>query len=188
MKLSSSAPDRQPSEPTRKPQKPGTEPADQDWTPPLALAVGIGRQLNLAAKATRQYLDRRLAAAGGSYVVWTVLRVLVREETLIQRELAERLFIEGPTLTHHLARMERDGLVVRKRAESDRRATQVEVTDKGHDLYERLAQVVFDGSINALASLTVEDVDQLQRHLSVIIENCETTPPIEPGPHRDCPA
>jgi MarR family transcriptional regulator for hemolysin len=140
--------------------------------PPELTAV-LGRQINLAAKATRQWLDRNLAAAGGGYVTWTILRVLVQEETLIQRALAERLSVEGPTLTHHLARMEREGLVARQRLATDRRATLVELTDHGRELYERLAKVVFSSNQAVVSGLTAEQVAQVNQTLAAIVANCD---------------
>jgi MarR family transcriptional regulator for hemolysin len=75
----------------------------------------LGRQLHFAAKAARGYLEQRLAAVGAGFAVWTALFALEAEGPLIQRELAEILNVEGPTLTRHLARMEAAGLIERCR-------------------------------------------------------------------------
>jgi MarR family transcriptional regulator for hemolysin len=137
------------------------------------LTASLGRQLNHAAKAARQHLDRRLGEMGGGYVVWTVLSGLATGP-LIQRELADRLGIEGPTLTHHLARMEADGLVMRSRSVTDRRAAQVGLTDKGRDLYQRLAAIVAEESSRVFGEFTPEEVSTLHTQLTRIIERCDS--------------
>lgn len=136
-------------------------------------AASLGRELNRAAKATRQYLDRRLIAAGGGYVMWTVLTVLAHEGPLIQRRLAARLAVEGPTLTHQLTRMESSGLVSRTPSITDRRAAQVQLTEQGQQMYQRLAEIVFDGSTHVLRGLNAEEFNSLREHLATIVDNCE---------------
>ncbi len=66
-----------------------------------------------------------------------------------QRTIAADLGIEGATLTHHLARMERDGLVQRDRDPQDRRALMVGLTDEGRERFGSLLTTViaFDGQL-----------------------------------------
>lgn len=52
------------------------------------------------------------------------------DEGLVQRELAERIGIEGPTLVRLLDAMERDGWVIRVPSPNDRRQKVVKVTPK----------------------------------------------------------
>jgi MarR family transcriptional regulator, transcriptional regulator for hemolysin len=59
--------------------------------------------------------EQELALAGGSLPTWLILLSLKRRSWRTQRELAEALGIEGPTLTHHLAGLDRAGLVKRTR-------------------------------------------------------------------------
>src|SRR5437870_4316111 len=111
----------------------------------------LGRQLAWTAKAFRTEFDARLADAGGSLSTWIVLRlaeesVLESKEPaaewgLSQRELAERMDIEGPTLVRHLDRLEKEGLIERRRDPRDRRVTRITVTPAGHRLLEALRKV-----------------------------------------------
>ena len=111
----------------------------------------FGRQLAMTAKAFRAEFDTRLADAGGSLSTWIVLRLAeesVLESTepaaewgLSQRELAERMDIEGPTLVRHLDRLEKEGLIERRRDPRDRRVTRITVTPAGHRLLEALRKV-----------------------------------------------
>ena len=59
--------------------------------------------------------EQELALAGGSLPTWLIVLSPKRRSWRTHRELAEALGIEGPTLTHHLAGLDRAGLVRRTR-------------------------------------------------------------------------
>src|SRR5205823_2753823 len=68
-------------------------------------AEPIGLLLTRTAKVVGRAFDEALTADGGSLPTWLVLVSLKGQEHGAQRELAEAVGIEGPTLTHHLNRM-----------------------------------------------------------------------------------
>ena len=111
----------------------------------------IGLLLTRTAKVVGRAFDDALTEAGGSLPTWLVLVSLKRQEHGAQRELAEAVGIEGPTLTHHLNRMEADGLVTRGRDPDNRRVHRVELTDDGEAAFRRLVQTVaaFDARLRA---------------------------------------
>src|SRR5205085_7128311 len=102
----------------------------------------IGLQLARAAKVVSRAFDGALVAAGGSLPTWLVLVSLKGRRHGAQRELAEAVGIEGPTLTHHLNRMERAGLVTRTRDPENRRVHQVALTDAGEATFQSLLGTV----------------------------------------------
>ncbi|NIQ93625.1 MAG: MarR family transcriptional regulator, partial [Desulfuromonadales bacterium] len=71
-----------------------------------------------------------------------LLSQVAAEPGLSQQALADRLLVTKGNVCGLLDRMERDGLVERRRDEEDRRINQVHATDKGRSL--------FDGSAPAL--------------------------------------
>jgi MarR family transcriptional regulator, transcriptional regulator for hemolysin len=106
----------------------------------------IGLQLTRTAKAVSRAFDDALAEVGGSLPTWLVLVSLKSGKHGAQRELAAAVGIEGPTLTHHLNRMEASGLVTRQRDPANRRVHRVELTEAGEATFARLraAVVAFD--------------------------------------------
>ena len=102
----------------------------------------IGLHLARTAKAMNRALDDALAEAGGSLPVWLILVSLKGRHHGAQRELAGELGIEGPTLTHHLNKMESAGLVRRQRDPRDRRAHFVELTAAGDAMFSGLRETV----------------------------------------------
>jgi MarR family transcriptional regulator, transcriptional regulator for hemolysin len=102
----------------------------------------VGLQLARTAKIVSRAFDAALVEAGGSLPTWLVLLSLKTQRHAMQRQLAEALGIEGPTLTHHLNRMEKAGLVRRSRDPQNRRIHQVELTAEGDAAFERLLKTV----------------------------------------------
>jgi MarR family transcriptional regulator for hemolysin len=133
----------------------------------------IGRQLHLTAKSARAFLSRRLADTGSSFGIWTILASLRSAGPMIQRELAERLSIEGPTLARYLVKMEADGLIRRERSDRDRRAATVELTPAGMAAFRRLEKVALDGHAHVLRGFTEEEVTAFADMLARVRRNTE---------------
>src|SRR6266498_3665758 len=102
----------------------------------------IGLQLARTAKAVSRAFDDALVGVGGSLPTWLVLVSLKGRRPGAQRELAEAVGVEGPTLTHHLNRMEAAGLITRTRDPANRRVHQVELTETGEATFQRLLGAV----------------------------------------------
>jgi len=128
----------------------------------------VGRWLALAHKAVRAELDARLIEAGGSLSTWLVLRAARDEPAPSQRELADAVGIEGPTLVRHLDRLADDGLVERRRDDDDRRVTRIHITPAGGALLERLTAVAATNEAEITDLLPVRDLAALRRALHVL--------------------
>ncbi len=111
----------------------------------------IGLQLTRTAKLVNRAFDAALGEAGGTLPLWLVLVSLKGQRHGAQRQLAQAVGIEGPTLTHHLNRMETAGFVTRTRDPENRRVHRVELTKKGEGAFQRLltAVIAFDQRLRA---------------------------------------
>ena len=91
----------------------------------------LGRHLFLAHRAVHDELDARLREHGASVWTWVLLREAAnaadQSEGASQRELAELMRIEPPTLVRHLDKLQDEGLVQRRPDEHDRRVMRVVV-------------------------------------------------------------
>jgi DNA-binding MarR family transcriptional regulator len=67
--------------------------------------------------------------------------VLWERDGLTVRELGERLQLDSGTLTPLLKRLQQAGLLGRRRRQSDEREVEITLTDGGHTLRERAAEV-----------------------------------------------
>src|SRR3954447_23036117 len=111
----------------------------------------IGLDLGRTAKLVSRAFEAALADAGATLPVWLTLLSIKSRTLANQRELAASIGIQGPTLTHHLNALERQGLLVRRRDPANRRVHQVELTETGEALFLRLraAAMAFNERLGA---------------------------------------
>lgn len=105
-----------------------------------------------------QAFRRRIAYSGLTPDQFTILRTLMEHEPkgLTQFELAETLSSDPNTISSLLKRMNKSGLVDRKRHESDRRALQVRITTEGLKIFEELRNIALDLQAEIYASIPEE--------------------------------
>jgi MarR family transcriptional regulator for hemolysin len=132
---------------------------------PIGLEVArTGRDLNRA-------FDEALTAVGGSLSAWLVLTTVKQSSHSSQRYIADAIGLEGATLTHHLNRMERDGLVVRHRDPDNRRNQIVVLTAAGETLFKRMLATVVDFDTRVRRGLRAAEVGQLRTLLERLRAN-----------------
>jgi MarR family transcriptional regulator for hemolysin len=102
----------------------------------------IGLEVTRTGRALSLQFNGALADAGGSLPQWLILTALKQRDHAMQRDIAAAIGIEGATLTHHLNRMETDGLVHRERVADNRRTHQVTLTPAGETLFSSLLRTV----------------------------------------------
>ena len=66
-----------------------------------------------------------------------ILMILTREDGIGQKELAERLQIRAATLSELLDKMQKNGWIVRKNNEHDRRKINIHITEEGKAVSEQ---------------------------------------------------
>ena len=107
---------------------------------PLDNQEQFGLRLGLVARLWRAEIDRRLAAFGLTESRWLTLLHLSRlpQRTATQRELAEAVGVQGPTLVRTLDRLEAEGLIERRTEAADRRTKSVHLRAEAAPVLERI--------------------------------------------------
>jgi MarR family transcriptional regulator for hemolysin len=136
-----------------------------------ALAQPVGLAVSSTAKALNRAFTDELAQAGGSQHVWLILLAIKQQRRRTQQEIAAAVGIEGPTLTHHLDRLEKAGLIERARDPKDRRAVQVQLTAAGDELFHHLRKAATSFDRRLRAGLSDDDLESLRRLLAQLREN-----------------
>jgi DNA-binding MarR family transcriptional regulator len=85
-------------------------------------------------------------------------------------ELSEKMSARNSTITGIVDRMERDGLVVRERSQSDRRVVLIRATDKGQALAASVPVPSMEVFAAALRALDEHDRRELRRILSTLAD------------------
>ena len=118
-------------------------------------------------------LQPRIAREGVSIGMWFVLRMLWDEDGMTQRELGERVGINGPTMVTALNSMERAGLVKRVHNQADRRKINVFLTKRGRKLKSTLWPMAAEILALGLSGLTRRQVQSLNKMLAQVRLNLE---------------
>jgi len=131
----------------------------------------IGLQLALTAKTISMAFNAALQTQGGSVPVWLILNALTHERLATQVDLARALGIEGPTLTRHLDRLERTGLVQRLPGDVDRRTQRLEITASGVAAQERIRGAVVQFDRRLRSGLSDDELERLRSLLARLVAN-----------------
>jgi MarR family transcriptional regulator for hemolysin len=125
----------------------------------------IGLLLTQTSRKVSRAFDEALAEAGGSHTIWIILLSLVRGGALNHGELAERVGIKRPTLTHHLDGLEKRGIVTRERLPDNRRTQIVNLTETGTALFHRLRKGAQGFDARLRRTFTERELGELRRAL-----------------------
>lgn len=134
--------------------------------------VKFGTLLALLARSWRAELDRRLAHLGLSQARWLVLLHLSRmTEPPTQRELAQSVGVEGPTLARLLDSLETQGFVRRLPVPEDRRAKKIVLTEAAQPLIQQIEAISGQMHHDLLSGINEEDLQACSRVHQLILRN-----------------
>jgi MarR family transcriptional regulator for hemolysin len=106
---------------------------------PTTLEERFSVALHATARSWRLAIDARLKDLGVGQAGWMTIAMIAKsKEAPSQRELADLLGIEGPSVVSMLDRLEKGGLVRRAPCALDRRVKLAHLTDDGRALYARV--------------------------------------------------
>ena len=127
-----------------------------DHTETFAMLLGE------VSRLWRRSLDERLKPLGLSQAKWRALLHLSFGDGISQRELSERIGIEGPTLVGLLDRLAKDGYIQRRESADDRRCKTVHLSAKAHATLSEIKRVN-----NQLRRELLGDVPPKQLHTAI---------------------
>lgn len=145
------------------------DPAAAHPTPLGVLIARVGKQVDRA-------FDDALIEAGGNRPTWLILLAVKTGAGRTQSAIAQRVGISGPTLIHHLDRLEAAGLVTRTRDTTNRRVQTVTLTASGGRAFVRLreAAAAFDRRLHG--GVTDDQVTELRHLLTTVSANIAPEP------------
>ena len=127
-------------------------------------------RLYTASRLLTQVYHPLLSGYGLTYPQYLVLLVLWEKDAQPVNDIAKRLLLETNTVTPLLQRMEKEGVLVRRRGEKDGRQMIVSLTKKGKELQKKLSAVPsMAGNAVICDSVTPETTPELFRMLDDMI-------------------
>ena len=129
-------------------------------------------RLYAAARLVTQAYTPLLNQLEITYPQYLVLMVLWETDTQPVNDIAHRLMLETNTVTPLLQRMEKQGILVRKRGSEDKRQQIVSLTEKGRDLEELAYAIIPQGIGKELKTCPLKGNDyvNLAKELDSIID------------------
>ena len=129
-------------------------------------------RLYTASRLIMQAYTPLLSKLGLTYPQYLVMMVLWEKDEQPVNDIARRLVLETNTVTPLLQRMEKLGLVSRKKGEQDKRQQIVSLTKKGKQLEEEAYAQIPAGMNEQLSAcpLKSEDYQHLAQELDAIID------------------
>ncbi len=135
-----------------------------------------GYLINHLARLFANALQEQIKPLGLSTGVFPIMVHLWESDGLTQKQLVERVGIEQATMANTLARMERDGLVIRRRDTEDGRIRQTWLTEHGKSLKEPTLKRASKQNELILEGLSEAEQEQIVALISKAIkENSERT-------------
>ena len=101
-------------------------------SPRFALHESLYHQLSLAARLQERRLEHALRAQGLTLTTWQILVAVGCEDLHQPSEIAAFIRIDRTATSRALRRMEAAGMIERSFGQSDRRTTEVRLTDTGN--------------------------------------------------------
>ncbi len=124
-----------------------------------------------ASKGLMRALHLRLSEHGVSVGHWTFLRILWEEDGITQRALSEQAGVMEPTTYSALKGMEKQGYIVRRQTNENRKNVFIHLTPKGRALKKRLVPLALEVNRIAVHGAPAADVACTRRTLLRMIEN-----------------
>lgn len=118
--------------------------------------------LTKAQQSVQQLFKAQLAPFGVTPGQYAVLKCLWDENGQTAKQIAERLYLDGSTVTGLLDRLEQKGLIEKQIDPKDRRALKVVVTTTGKDLEAPVSLAIIEANQKALKELNREQSNELE--------------------------
>jgi MarR family transcriptional regulator, transcriptional regulator for hemolysin len=132
----------------------------------------MGFVVNTTAKAFQRSFDIELRKnVGVTLGQWRVVGALVLQPGLTQKEIADKVGIEGATLVPILDKMEKEGLLKRRLDSNDRRVNRIYLTPKSDSLWESMTECALKIRKSSIKNIPEGDVQTTLETLRKISDN-----------------
>ncbi len=132
------------------------------------LNASVGFLLTRTARSMKRVLEARLSEHHVTATQYVVLSILAEEEGISLSKLGNRLYFDNPTITGVVDRMERDGLLERRRILDDRRVINVFLTGKGKKLIRTVEKIATEVNDEAMRDFTKPEREKFLKTLDSI--------------------
>jgi MarR family transcriptional regulator for hemolysin len=141
----------------------------------IDFANSVGMAIKKSSKSIEKAVDievrKQFDLSGGQ---WKVIIALSIQNGLSQKDLAERIFLDGTTLVPIIDGMEKKGLVERKTDPKDRRNNNVFLTSKSESFVDPIIEIFFRMRKIVFKNISESDLELTKNTLKKITVNAES--------------
>ena len=119
-----------------------------------------------AREAAMSFFRPLLNQHGLTEQQWRVIRILRQHGEMESYRLAELACILKPSMTGVLSRLERDGLVRRKKSTQDQRRVFVTLTEQGQQVHDRIVPIALDLEQELTSVLSQEELSSFKEMMT----------------------
>lgn len=110
-----------------------------------------------AKEVVRRYMPL-LEPLGLTYTQYLAMMVMWEHKSISVKDMSKLLYLDSGTLTPMLKKMEKSGLISRRRSEKDERMVIVSITERGEALQEKAAEI----PVKIAGCLTLDSDEAMQ--------------------------
>ncbi|MBB5080286.1 MarR family winged helix-turn-helix transcriptional regulator [Nonomuraea endophytica] len=139
------------------------------------LVEGVVTRMQMLVKHLHQTKAAALAEVGmQDFEFETLHRLMAHSGGATPSVLAAELLLSPAGMTGRLDTLERSGLIRRVRSTDDRRRVDVELTDRGRELWTEAMQIRAEVESEMISALSLEDRVTLDGLLKQLLHNVES--------------
>jgi len=142
----------------------------------LDVSGSLGMQVFLTSKSLERLAEaemkNRLGLTGS---MWKVILALNLRDGLSQKELAEKIYVDGSTLVPIIDRMERSRLLERRPDPKDRRNNRIFLTKKSESIVDSIVEIILAVRKTIYKGLSNEEIESSRIILKKIMHNADST-------------
>lgn len=140
----------------------------------LDISGSMGVAVFLASKSLERFAEIEMKnRLGLTPSQWKTILALNLNNGLTQKDLAERLFMDGSTLVPIIDKMERNGLVQRRSDPNDRRNNRIFLTKKSESVADFIIDIIENIKKIALKGVSQDEIKSTRIILNKITENSD---------------
>jgi len=142
----------------------------------LDVSGSLGMQVFLTSKSLERLAEaemkNRLGLTGS---MWKVILALNLRDGLSQKELAEKIYVDGSTLVPIIDKMERSRLLERRPDPKDRRNNRIFLTKKSESIVDSIVEIILAVRKAIYKGLSNEEIESSRIILKKIMHNADST-------------
>ncbi|MGI0017176.1 MAG: MarR family winged helix-turn-helix transcriptional regulator [Nitrosotalea sp.] len=140
----------------------------------LDLSESIGALIALASKSQERLAEIEMKKQLGlTPAQWKVILVLNIMDGLTQKDIAEKINVDGSTLVPVIDKMEQSGLVERKADSKDRRNNRIFLTKKSESTVDSIIMIILQLRKIIYNGISEDEISSTRNVLKILIKNSD---------------